>query len=186
MFSLTLGGKELEKEVAFEYSHLMHVPQSETNLSICTHGRYIRDHSKAGIGLHWKPSSNLVISGLIEPALLEEDAHLYLNMALGYIPDWDGFLGHSPVIEFGMHRLRFADIGEYRWFHFRIGQEIETRVGAVQLGLIRLFDANWNHYQLQSQFTRELNKSIALQIGCISQNIQSSVIQPYLAVNVKL
>ena len=78
-------------------------------------------------GIQIQPTSNLLLGGILSPRNINEDLSIYYHILIGYIPKWKLLKISSNIIQISMHRYRFGDTADYRWFSLSI-MEWKTQV----------------------------------------------------------
>ena len=95
-------------------------------------------------GLQFQPTKNLLIGGVLSPHKIDTDLSIYYNIVIGYIPKWKFLKISSNMFQIGMHRNRFGEDGDARWFSFSFMES--ARFGNLNLNLCwnRLFTQYWD------------------------------------------
>ncbi len=152
-----------EAGLAESYSILIDTPQefSELSFSIFSHTRT----AQPGLaGTYWV-SPNLSLFGAMQPLSNTGDIGLYVNTGFSYLPESVLLKQYFMTIDFGMHRLRFKDSGDSRYFHLRIAGRIRSRHYDVKLDWQRFFDTKWQVNQFHIYLMKKLPGGLFIQMG---------------------
>jgi len=137
-------------------------------------------------GLQFQPTENLLIGGILSPSKIDTDLSIYYHMAIGYIPIWKLLNISSNMFQIGMHRHRFGEDGDKRWFSFSFMES--ARFGSFNLNLCwnRLFTQNRNRNTILISTDLNIVKSIHIRPGAIGYFSQSFDYIPFLFVSIDL
>ena len=122
-------------------------------------------------GMQIQPSSNLLLGGILSPRNIDEDLSIYYHILIGYIPQWKLLKVSSNMIQIGMHRYRFRDNADSRWFSFSVMQS--AHLGNVNLNLCwnKLFTQKthkWERNTILISTTIKLIEDLYLQLGTLT------------------
>jgi len=163
LISFLPAGSGHEARIAESYSILVDTPQefSELSFSVFSHSRA----AQPGLaGTYWV-SPNLGIFGALQPFSSTGDLVLYLNTGLSYLPENILLKQYSTTLGFGMHRMRFGDSGDYRYFNLQISGSIPAKHYDIKFDWQRLFDTNWQVNQFHIYLMKKLARGVFLQVG---------------------
>ena len=119
-------------------------------------------------GIQIQPTSNLLLGGVLSPRKVNDDLSIYYHILIGYIPKWKLLKISSNMIEFGMHRYRFGDTSDSRWFSFSVMES--AHLGNLNLNLCwnKLFTKKWERNTVLISTRIKLIKDIFLQPGAVT------------------
>jgi len=119
-------------------------------------------------GIQIQPTSNLLLGGVLSPRKVNDDLSIYYHILIGYIPKWKLLKISSNMIEFGMHRYRFGDTSDSRWFSFSVMES--AHLGNLNLNLCwnKLFTQKWERNTILISTRIKLIKDIFLQPGAVA------------------
>ncbi len=175
-----------EKEIATQYSQIFNQPLEFSNISISTSIQYSENQFRNSISSVWWPSPNLFLSAGISPNKSNNDINLYYQSSIGYTPEWTFSEKLNSTISMGMHRYRFSDIGNYRWYHFAILESANLYEFEWNLNWIYLFDSNWKHHQFQCEVAKTIKDIYRIHFGINTQLVDKIVITPSLKISLVL
>ena len=94
-------------------------------------------------GMQWQPTKNLLIGGVLSPNKTSTNLSIYYHIAIGYIPKSKLLHIFSSMFQIGMHRNRFDNDNDTRWFSFSIMEK--ARFGQLNLNFCwsHLFNQQW-------------------------------------------
>jgi len=127
---------------------------------------------KSGIhpvsGIQIQPTFNLLLGGVLSPRNNNNDLSIYYHILIGYIPKWKLLKFSSNMIQVGMHRYRFGEIGDSRWFSFSVMES--AYIGSLNLSLCwnKLFTQQWERNTILISTRIKLLKDIYLQLGTVA------------------
>ena len=127
---------------------------------------------KSGIqavsGIQIQPTFNLLLGGVLSPRNNNNDLSIYYHILIGYIPKWKLLKFSSNMIQVGMHRYRFGEIGDSRWFSFSVMES--ARIGNLNLNLCwnKLFTQKWEKNTILISTKIKLIKDFYLQSGAVA------------------
>ena len=137
-------------------------------------------------GLQFQPTKNLIIGGVLSPRKNEEDISIYYHIALGYIPKWKLFNFSSNMLQIGMHRNRFGEEEDKRWFSFSVLES--SQYGKLNLNLCwnRLFTKNQEKNTMLISTDIKINNNFYLRPGAIAYFKPDFKYFPFLFVSITL
>ena len=145
---------------------------------------------KSGIqpisGIQVQPTSNLLLGGVLSPRYNNNDLSLYYQILIGYIPKWKLLKLSSNMIQFGMHRYRFGEIGDSRWFSFSVMES--AHIGSLNLSLCwnKLFTQQWERNTVLIATKIKLIKDIYLRSGAVVFFTPTLDYSPFLLMSINL
>ncbi len=122
-------------------------------------------------GMQIQPTPNLLLGGVLSPRNINDDLSIYYHILIGYIPKWELLKVSSNMIQIGMHRYRFGDNADSRWFSFSVMES--ARLGNLNLNLCwnKLFTQKthkWERNTLLISTTIKLIEDFYLQLGTVA------------------
>ena len=137
-------------------------------------------------GLQLQPTSNLLIGGVLSPRKIDNDLSIYYHVLIGYIPKWKFFKISSNLIQIGMHRYRFSNSGDLRWFSFSMMESV--KLGSLKMNLCwnRLFTQQWERNTVFLSADIKLFKGFYLRPGAIAKFTPSLDFSPFLFGSISL
>ena len=145
---------------------------------------------KSGIqavsGIQIQPTFNLLLGGVLSPRNNNNDLSIYYHILVGYIPKWKLLKFSSNMIQVGMHRYRFGEIGDSRWFSFSVMES--ARIGSLNLSLCwnKLFTQQWERNTILISTKIKLLKDIYLQPGAVAFFTPDFDYSPFLLMSINL
>ena len=119
-------------------------------------------------GLQFQPTGNLLIGGVVSPDKTDTDLSIYYHVILGYVPKWKFLNISSNMIQIGMHRFRFGDVGDARWYSFSIMESAQLGSINIKLCWNRLFTQKWERNTILLSTDVKLTKNFHLRPGTIA------------------
>ena len=139
-------------------------------------------------GIQIQPTSNLLLGSVLSPRNNNNDLSIYYHILIGYIPKWKLLKFSSNMIQIGMHRYRFGEINESRWFSFSIMES--AQIGSLNLSLCwnKLFPSNqkWERNTVLISTKIKLLKDIYLRPGAIAYFTPTFDYSPFLLMSINL
>ena len=137
-------------------------------------------------GMQINPTSNLLIGGVLSPRNNNNDLSIYYHILIGYIPEWKLLKFSSNIIQVGMHRYRFGEIEDSRWFSFSIMES--TQIGNLNLNLCwnKLLTKKWERNTVLISTKIKLLKDLYLQPGAIAFFTPEFDYSPFLLMSINL
>ena len=139
-------------------------------------------------GIQIQPTSNLLLGGVLSPRNNNNDVSIYYHILIGYIPKWKLLKFSSNMIQIGMHRYRFGEINESRWFSFSIMES--AKIGSLNLSLCwnKLFPSNqkWERNTVLISTRIKFIKDIYLRPGVIAYFTPNFDYSPFLLISIYL
>jgi hypothetical protein len=137
-------------------------------------------------GLQIQPTSNLLLGGVLSPRKNGDDLSLYYHVLIGYIPNFKLFKFSTNMIQVGMHRYRFGDNGDARWFSFSVAEA--AQLGSLNINVCwnRLFTQQWERNTVLVSTKIKLLKDLYLQPGAIAFFTPNFNYSPFLLVSINL
>ena len=145
---------------------------------------------KSGIqavsGIQIQPTFNLLLGGVLSPRNNNNDLSIYYHILVGYIPKWKLLKFSSNMIQVGMHRYRFGEIGDSRWFSFSMMKS--AQIGSLNLSLCwnKLFTQQWERNTILISTKIKLLKDIYLQPGAVAFFTPDFDYSPFLLMSINL
>ena len=145
---------------------------------------------KSGIqpvsGIQLQPTSNLLLGGVLSPRINNNDLSIYYHILIGYIPKWKLLKFSSNMIQVGMHRYRFGEIGDSRWFSVSVMES--AYIGNLNLSLCwnKLFTQRWERNTILISTKIKLLKDIYLQPGAVAFFTPDFDYSPFLLMSINL
>lgn len=137
-------------------------------------------------GLQIQPTSNLLLGGVLSPRKNGDDLSLYYHVLIGYIPNFKLFKFSTNMIQVGMHRYRFGDNGDARWFSFSVAEAAQLGSLNVNVCWNRLFTQQWERNTVLVSTKIKLLKDLYLQPGAIAFFTPNFNYSPFLLVSINL
>jgi hypothetical protein len=137
-------------------------------------------------GLQIQPTSNLLLGGVLSPRKNGDDLSLYYHVLIGYIPNFKIFKFSTNMIQVGMHRYRFGDNGDARWFSFSVAEAAQLGSLNVNVCWNRLFTQQWERNTVLVSTKIKLLKDLYLQPGAIAFFTPNFDYSPFLLVSINL
>ena len=137
-------------------------------------------------GMQIQPTSNLLLGGVYSPRNINDDLSIYYHILIGYIPKWKLLKISSNIIQIGMHRYRFGDTTDSRWFSFSVMES--TQLGNITLNLCwnRLFTQKWERNTLLISTRIKLIKDFYLQPGAVAYFTPEFSYSPYILLSMNI
>ena len=137
-------------------------------------------------GIQIQPTNNLLLGGVLSPLNYENDLSLYYHVLIGYVPNWKLLKFSTNMIQVGMHRYRFGDIGDSRWFSLSLMES--ARIGNLRLNLCwnKLFTHKWERNTVLISTKIKLLKDIYLQPGAVAFFTPDFDYSPFLLMSINL
>ena len=137
-------------------------------------------------GLQFQPTKNLLIGGVLSPHKIETDLSIYYNIVIGYIPKWKFLNISSNMFQIGMHRNRFRENADARWYSFSFMES--AQFGSFNLNLCwnRLFSKNWDRDTVLISTDLKLSNSIHLRPGALAFFTPNFDYTPFLFMSIDL
>ena len=138
----------------------------------------------SGIQIH--PTNNLLLGGVLSPRNYENDLSLYYHVLIGYVPNWKLFKFSTNMIQVGMHRYRFGDNGETRWFSFSATEVVQ--VGSINLNVCwnKLLTQKWERNTILVSTNIKVFRNLYLQPGAITFFTPEFDYSPFLLLSINL
>ena len=137
-------------------------------------------------GIQIQPTDNLLLGGVLSPRKIDNDLTIYYHVLVGYIPKWKFFKISSNLIQIGMHRYRFSDSGDLRWFSFSMMESVKLGSFKMNLCWNRLFTQKWERNTVFLSADIKLYKSFYLRPGTIAKFTPSLDFSPFLFGSISL
>ena len=138
------------------------------------------------IGMQINPTSNLLLGGVLSPRNNNNDLSIYYHILIGYIPEWKLLKFSSNIIQVGMHRYRFGEIVDSRWFSFSVMES--AKIGNLNLNLCwnKLLTQQWERNTVIISTKIKLLKEIYLQSGAVAIFTPDFDYLPFLLISINL
>jgi hypothetical protein len=119
-------------------------------------------------GIQIQPTSNLLLGGISSPRNINDDLSIYYHILIGYTPKWKLLKISTNIIQIGMHRYRFGETADSRWFSFSIMES--AHLGYINLNLCwnRLFTRQWERNTVLISTRIKIIKDYYLQTGALA------------------
>ena len=137
-------------------------------------------------GIQVQPTPNLLLGGVLSPRNNDNDLAIYYHILIGYISKWKFYKFSTNMIQIGMHRYRFGEIGDSRWFNISLLESVQ--IGNVYLNLCwnKLLTKQWERNTILCSTKIKLVKNFYLQSGAVSYFTPSFNYSPFLLVSMTL
>ena len=137
-------------------------------------------------GIQIQPTANLLLGRVLSPQKIANDLSIYYHVLIGYIPKWKFFKISSNLIQIGMHRYRFSNSGDLRWFSFSMMESV--KLGSLKMNLCwnRLFTQQWERNTVFLSTDIKLFKGFYLRPGAIAKFTPSLDFSPFLFGSISL
>jgi len=137
-------------------------------------------------GIQIQPTANLLLGGVLSPRKIDNDLSIYYHFLIGYIPNWNFFKISSNLIQIGMHRYRFSDTGDLRWFSFSVMES--AKLGNLKMNVCwnRLFTQKWERNTVFLSIDFKIFKGFYLRPGAIAKFTPSLDFSPFLFGSISL
>ena len=137
-------------------------------------------------GIQIQPTFNLLLGGVLSPRNNNNDLSIYYHILVGYIPKWKLLKFSSNMIQVGMHRYRFGENGDSRWFSFSVMES--AYIGSLNLSLCwnKLFTQQWERNTILISTKIKLLKDIYLQPGAVAFFTPDFDYSPFLLMSINL
>ena len=185
LFSLGFG-KINEKQIAVDYSYVSNNSQNISRISISTDCFYRNNHLNSYLSSLFSVSNNLDIIGSVSPKYENEELQLYYNVGVIYLPTWTSSKHISTQIHLGIHRLRFIESYDYRWYDLTINESGKYKNLGANIRFTKLFDKDWDHYQFEISMFYDVNANINAELGIVCQMLTSFEVYPTLSMRIAL
>ena len=145
---------------------------------------------KSGIqpvsGIQIQPTSNLLLGGVLSPRNNNNDLSIYYHILIGYIPKWKLLKFSSNMIQIGMHRYRFGEIGDSRWFSLSVMESIQISSLNLNMCWNKLFTQQWERNTVLISTKIKLIKDVFLQSGAVAFFTPVFDYSPFLLISINL
>ena len=137
-------------------------------------------------GIQIQPTDNLLLGGVLSPRNYENDLSLYYHVLIGYVPNWKLLKFSTNIIQVGMHRYRFSDNEDIRWFSFSVTEA--TQIGSLNLNvcLNKLFTQHWERNSVLVSTKIKIFRDLYLQPGAIALFTPEFDYSPFLLMSINL
>ena len=137
-------------------------------------------------GIQIQPTSNLLLGGVLSPRKVNDDLSIYYHILIGYIPKWKLLKISSNMIQISMHRHRFGDTDNSRWFSFSVMES--THLGSVKLNLCwnRLFTQKWERNTVLISTRIKLIREFYLQPGAVAYFTPEFNYSPFFLLSINI
>ena len=133
-----------------------------------------------------QPTSNLLLGGVLSPRNINENLSIYYHILIGYIPKWKLLKISSNMIQIGMHRYRFGDFADSRWFSFSVMESVHLGNLNLNLCLNRLFTKTWERNTILISTRIKLIKDFYLQPGAVAYFTPEFSYSPYILLSMNI
>ena len=137
-------------------------------------------------GMQIQPTSNLLLGGVSSPRNINDDLSIYYHILIGYIPKWKLLKISSNMIQIGMHRYRFGNTTDSRWFSFSVMES--TQLGRIKMNLCwnRLFTQKWERNTVLISTGIKLIKGFYLQSGAVAYFTPELSYSPFIILSMNI
>ena len=137
-------------------------------------------------GIQIQPTSNLLLGSVLSPRNNNNDLSIYYHILIGYIPKWKLLKFSSNIIQVGMHRYRFGEIVDSRWFSFSVMES--AKIGNLNLNLCwnKLLTQQWERNTVLISTKINLLKDLSLQSGAIAFFTPDFDYSPFILISINL
>jgi len=137
-------------------------------------------------GIQIQSTANLLLGGALSPRKDNDDLSIYYHILIGYIPKWKLLQISSNMFQIGMHRHRFSDGGDLRWFSFSVMET--TKIGNLNMNMCwnRLFTQKWERNTVFISTDIRLLRGLYLRPGAIAYFTPDFDYLPFILVSMDL
>ena len=137
-------------------------------------------------GLQIQPTSNLLLGGVLSPRRINDDLSIYYHILIGHIPKWKILKISSNMIQIGMHRYRFGETTDSRWFSLSVMES--AYLGSLNLNLCwnKLFTKKWERNTVLISTRINLLKDLYCQPGAIAYFTPKFNYSPFLLLSINI
>ena len=137
------------------------------------------------IGMQIQPTTNLLLGGSLSPRDINT-LSIYYHIIIGYIPKWKLLKISSNMIQIGIHRYRFGDFADSRWFSFSVMES--AHLGSLTLNLCwnRLFTQKWERNTIVISTRIKLIKDFYLQPGAVTYFTPEFSYSPFIILSMNI
>ena len=137
-------------------------------------------------GMQIQPTSNLLLGAVLSPRNINNDLSIYYHILIGYIPKWKLLKISSNMIQIGMHRYRFGNIANSRWFSFSVMES--THLGRLNINLCwnKLFTKKWERNTVLISTRIKLIKDFYLQPGAVAYFTPELNYSPFILLSMNI
>ena len=137
-------------------------------------------------GMQIQPTSNLLLGGVLSPRNINNDLSIYYHILIGYIPKLKLLKISSNMIQIGMHRYRFGNTGDSRWFNFSVMESVY--LGSLNLNLCwnKLFTQKWERNTILISTRIKLIKDFYLQSGAVAYFTPEFSYSPFILLSTNI
>ena len=137
-------------------------------------------------GVQIQPTSNLLLGGVLSPRKIDNNLSIYYHILIGYSPRWKLLRISSNMIQIGMHRYRFGDITDSRWFSLSVSES--AHLGSMNLNLCwtKLFTQKWERNTVLVSTRIKLLKDLYCQPGAMAYFSPKFSYSPFLLLSLNI
>ena len=137
-------------------------------------------------GIQVQPTPNLLLGGVLSPRNNDNDLAIYYHILIGYIPKWKLLKISSNMIQIGMHRYRFGETSDSRWFSLSVMESVH--LGSLNLNLCwnKLFTQKWEKNTVLISTRIKLLKELYCQPGAVIFFITELNYSPFLVLSLNI
>jgi len=137
-------------------------------------------------GVQIQPTSNLLLGGVLSPRKIDNNLSIYYHILIGYSPRWKLLKISSNMIQIGMHRYRFGDITDSRWFSLSVSES--AHLGSMNLNLCwtKLFTQKWERNTVLVSTRIKLLKDLYCQPGAMAYFSPRFSYSPFLLLSLNI
>ena len=137
-------------------------------------------------GIQIQPTYNLLLGGVLSPRNNNNDLSIYYHILIGYIPKLKLLKFSSNIIQVGMHRYRFGEIGDSRWFSLSVMESVQISSLNLNMCWNKLFTQQWERNTVLISTKIKLIKDIYLQPGAVAFFTPVFDYSPFLLISINL
>ena len=136
-------------------------------------------------GMQIQPTSNLLLGGVLSPRI-DSNLSIYYHVLIGYSPKWKLLKISSNMIQIGMHRYRFGDITDSRWFSLSVSES--AHLGSMNLNLCwtKLFTQKWERNTVLVSTRIKLLRDLYCQPGAMAYFSPKFSYSPFLLLSLNI
>ena len=138
-------------------------------------------------GFQFQPSDNLILGGLYSPYRKSNDLSLYYHIMAAYLPTWKLTKHSTNMFQLGMHRNRFGNEGDSRWYSFSWTESFRL-IDNLHLNITwnRLFTQKWERNTIAACADFSWFSSLILRFGALTKFTPDVGMSPFLQLSFKL
>ena len=118
-------------------------------------------------GMQIQPTSNLLLGGVLSPRI-DSNLSIYYHVLIGYSPKWKLLKISSNMIQIGMHRYRFGNTNDSRWFSLSVNELVHFGSLNMNFCWTKLFTQKWERNTVLISTRINLFKDLYCQPGAMA------------------